>query len=219
MPHIRSMVEFNRVSQLAEDKIVNTFHFRVPVASDAALDIIETRINNFYELVPPGATVDVRNDMGGALLHTTGHTIKHYNMDLLPPRPPLRVDPLDYVPNAASSLPAEVALCLSFRAALVAGLNPKRRRGRIYVGPYAIGSAATTGPDSRPASGVTDRLARAGKALMDASSSTTAEWMVYSEVSNSLALVEHVWVDNAWDTQRRRGAAPSARSSFDRAAT
>lgn len=130
-------------------------------------------------------------------------------------------------------LPAEVALCISFQATPVSGVNMRRRRGRIYLGPLQAGASLdySAVPSAWPAAFVnaaTDAFLVPGI--------SPATWSVYSrsthygkvvgdpivegdeEVPDALPeafkSVTQVWCDNAWDTQRRRGIAPTTRSTF-----
>jgi len=50
------------------------------------------------------------------------------------------------------------------------------------------------------------------KGASDAAADWT--WVVYSTVDNAMYPVDNGWVDNSWDTQRRRGVKPTARYTF-----
>jgi hypothetical protein len=95
-----------------------------------------------------------------------------------------------------ADMPREVALCVSFYS----GSNAKRRRGRLYL-PVA-GSGATKGarPDT---SAMTRALAVATR--LGVVGPNTCTWCVHSGVDHVLRPVSNAWVDDEWDTQRRRG--------------
>jgi hypothetical protein len=51
--------------------------------------------------------------------------------------------------------------------------------------------------------------------LLDASQAATAwKWAVYSTVNATGVEVTNGWVENAWDTQRRRGRIATVRTVF-----
>jgi hypothetical protein len=219
MPHVFAQVEIQRITLKPEDKIVNGFHFTVSAVNTANLDLIRDRLRTFYNVAIPGGTNTIKNLLAGQLLAATGHVVKMYDMQQVTPRVPVRIDDLQLVPNGNTSYPAEVALCLSYRGSLLAGTNPRRRRGRIYLGPLSnSGIAAISSGDSRPLAAVMTYVADAGKRLMDANSATNVEWVVFSKAGQERTSVQHVWVDDAFDTQRRRGADPTTRITREQAA-
>jgi hypothetical protein len=44
--------------------------------------------------------------------------------------------------------------------------------------------------------------------------SASWDWVVYSPTDDAYHEVANGWVDNAWDTQRRRGYKPTSRTTF-----
>lgn len=100
--------------------------------------------------------------------------------------------------------PAEVALCLSYYA----GVNQPRRRGRIFVGPFASGPVGTERPDP----GLMQLLLDFASDLSSVGG-VDALWSQYSRTDNDYNDVTNWWVDNAWDTMRSRGATPTQRVS------
>jgi hypothetical protein len=120
------------------------------------------------------------------------------------------------VPNVNTPYPAEVALCLSYRGPILAGTNPRNRRGRIYLGPLSSSSTGTVASgDLRPVATVMGYVADIGKRLMDANSATNVEWAVYSRSTGQRTGITHLWVDDSFDTQRRRGADSTTRITRD----
>lgn len=141
-------------------------------------------------------------------------------------------------PLGAGPLPREVALCLSYHGDLTnaqeeapddsdldaAPERPaSRRRGRIYIGPLSQ-AALTAGTDSRPGNAVIQAIARMGEYLLTAPALVAegVEWCVLSQPNrpgedpgpSTLYTVTGVWVDNEWDTQRRRGLRRTTRTTF-----
>jgi hypothetical protein len=113
--------------------------------------------------------------------------------------------------GAGAQTPAEVALCLSFKAAPGSTSSPRTSRGRVYLGPFtteALGS--TLNSEVRPSVALQNAIADAGLRL---ASSSAHKWAVRSRVAGVLSEITEMWVDNAFDTQRRRGGKPQTRVS------
>jgi hypothetical protein len=104
--------------------------------------------------------------------------------------------------------PPEVALCLSYYAVR----NLKRLRGRIYVGPFL----ATTISERIPNASLLGRVLGFGQDLASIGESALvpdSEWVIYSPTDNVARNITNIWVDNEWDTQRRRGVKASTRQT------
>lgn len=109
----------------------------------------------------------------------------------------------------ASNCPRDVALCLSFYA----GTNVKRRRGRLYL-PISIRTGAGTDiAFARPSASLRTEAAALGTAL-SAVGGADVDWVVHSTVDDASYKVTNVWVDDEWDTQRRRGLTATTRSAL-----
>ena len=107
--------------------------------------------------------------------------------------------------------PGEVAVCLSYATVDDPSASTPRRRGRIYIGPLAGGQLQ--GP--RPPAGLNNAVLDLGEDLAQIGGGVGVTWMMYSRTDNVTAKIEVIWVDDAWDTQRRRGLAPTARAQRD----
>jgi hypothetical protein len=219
MPLIRAQVSLQRASELPEDLIVNTFYFRTPTLvgpTEAEFTAIQTACAGVYNS-STGSGTAIGTYMSSLLAAGTVHTVKQYNMDLPKPRPPARTGQFSIMDATGQGLPAEVSLCLSYRAALIAGVDPKNRRGRVYIGPFDTGALANqqNGSDVLPAQGLMNALRDAGVRLMNL---TSVLWVVYSPTNNNNLEIVNVHCDNAFDTQRRRGGRPTARTSADKSA-
>jgi hypothetical protein len=151
------------------------------------------------------------------LIAWAGTRIKLYSLADPKPRVPLRDESLGITgTHSAAGMPLEVALCLSFQAPKVSGQEQRRRRGRVYLGPFTnlSGDGSTGRPDATAITAITT----AAQTLLDASQASSSwKWAVIHD-ANGVAPVAHVvengWLDNAWDTQRRRGNAPGVRTTF-----
>jgi hypothetical protein len=227
---------FESVTGMPEDRFVHTLNFRWdgPVGpTDSELGELADVLTTLYNTPPTGEASDLANDMSHEIsraANASQHRI--YRVDVVgdPLGSPdlVRLWTLDPGDAAQRSLPAEVAVVLSQNASLVdvpeevGTTRPaSRRRGRVYFGPLNA-RATDAGPGAaavqRPGNGF---LARLRQAYIDMAQ--TADdimnlnaglfWSVYSREDNALRTVINVSTDDAFDTQRRRGADAAARTN------
>lgn len=129
-------------------------------------------------------------------------------------------------PTSSAQLPEEVAIALSFHGDLtdvpVTEPNPtpppatirpaQRRRGRLFFGPLSQGAGFATGGHYRPSALLMDELGEAfGQTCRDIETSTPWNVGVWSRADAEVWIIVGGWVDDAWDTQRRRGIEPTTR--------
>lgn len=215
MGHVMAHVELERTTLLPEDRVVNVFHFETldpgPVVAD--YESIATRLQNFYRN-PAGGTNDLQHWMSSVLIGGVGtHKIKMYNRADPIPRAPRAIAAITLNPGGVGgiTLPSEVALCLSLHGIRALGVRAARARGRLYLGPFMGGAiAAPAAGDSRPNATLQGIMNNAAVALRTVDLGVP-RWSVFSPSDNALRRVTGSHVDNAWDTQRRRGADPTAR--------
>jgi hypothetical protein len=94
----------------------------------------------------------------------------------------------------------------------VSGQPQARKRGRIYLGPF---DTTQLNADGRILPACQTTIRNAAQALLTASDvALDWSWAVYSPTNASGVIVDNGWVDNEWDTQRRRGRAATTRSTF-----
>lgn len=220
---IRAVVALQGTTGSPLDRYLNTFHFNSPdPLVDADLDNLAGHLVDFYTDIPVGGG----GSIGGLLSEQvagSGHTVTFYNVTSLPAGLPIRTpDTWSFaVAPSTNGIPEECALCLSFAAAPVAGNNsgpgphlPARRRGRVYIGPLNTAVPASGTGGVRPAAGLqADMLLSAEQFLHDGPLADGWIWAVFSPTDLANRAVERAWVDDAFDTQRRRGVAPSGRLS------
>lgn len=180
----------------------NTWHFTTVTEPD--LEDVFDALEDFY------------NDMNtymSTMVRQTGWVFKAYDIDDPEPRAPVLTRTWDLTSSVTGApLPPEVSLCLSFQATKVSGTPQARRRGRVYL-PFL--DTGTMGTDGRPTPTVVTNIASYGADLLAASvASTDWEWIIYSRVAPGIASVADGWVDNEYDTQRRRGRAATSRTTF-----
>ena len=209
MPIVRVQAILPRDTGLPEDVSVNTFHFLTLGAPEGAagIDDIFAKLKAFY--------TSIQNLLGAVVAPPM--LFKAYNLSDAPPRAPLAETTHPITPNT-SSLVEEVAVCLSYHGPKASGLAQARRRGRIFIGPLAGSAGVTVANRVRFDSSFSTILKNAGAALRDASNAATEwKWVVYSPTTTLGAQTTNVtggWVDDAFDTQRRRGPAPTGRMLF-----
>jgi len=216
-PRYIAQVVLDRDGALPEDRIINVMHFegddQAPTPDrerwDELAPGLASRLVTFYQS---------RGPIMAATLAGTG-TIKLYDFSDPKPRIPRFEQSFTFVP-ATTAFPGEVALVISFEGASEPGVNMRRRRGRIYLGPLATGAASGTyTADVRPlasrmnetvSSFVTMATGSNGAARLAIFSPTTLSGG--GSVDQAWTDAVAVWVDDAFDTQRRRGARATTRS-------
>lgn len=209
MAHILGQVHLMNDTALPEDVTINTFHYSTGVASALAGAIEAANlVFNFYDVPAPGRTNSISDYLSSRVQSTLGYTSRWYNMADPPPRVPVFIDGPKSLVVSSQALPGEVALVSSFQAAPASGSPQARRRGRIFLGP--LGLICNDSATGRPTTAVLDDV-RLNTDLLATNSTVSATWCVFSRVDNVLYPVTNGWVDNAFDTQRRRGERATAR--------
>lgn len=201
MTNILCQAALPSATGLTEDTVVNNWSFDVTSGSTSTkCALIVTALNSFYGVIDQYLS----NFLAGTIAY------KFYDRADPTPRVPVHEGAGTVTPGT-NTIPTEVALCMSFQAARVSGLNQARRRGRVFLGPLA--EAATTNNTGRPAAAFITAIDTAGSALLAASiAATDWKWVVWSSANNSFSYVANGWVDNAYDTQRSRGFRPTSRT-------
>lgn len=236
MAYYLTQLILHRTTGLPEDDSVMTLH----TASDegaAGVPATASAINGyiaaaFYDAVDGGGN-RLSRFLSTEVSRVNLPTLKTYDNQF--PGSPLAVDTMvalgaPLTAGPVSSYPAEVAVCLSFRADYgslleqagddadpdAAPERPRSRvRGRVFFGPCDL--ACGDGAPSRPTSIVTPLLDFANR-MKDINTAprngADVFWAVHSKEAGGVSLpVTTAWVDNAWDIQRRRGVAPTARTT------
>jgi hypothetical protein len=217
-------------SGMPKDRSVNTFHLG---AGDTVPDLsaVATSIRAFYN--SGGAGPFVEHYLANSWLRA-GHTIKIYNMAAplhSPPQYSVTLPRITTEDDSKGGLPQEVAGCLSYKGSLstvdpagtdTATSRPiERRSGRIFIGPLNIdvllpSGASEFGSQPNPAFNLTLRLA--GKALFTDLAGQGIAWCIYSKRNHVdgqppyMSPITQFSTDDAFDTQRRRGVAATART-------
>jgi hypothetical protein len=197
-------------SQLAEDAYVNTYHFKNDAVVTGNFDNIVDLLRDFYTAAPPDQTNKISEYMTTEAI-TGKWTCKIYDMSDAKPRVPVYEDTGMAPISQSSTLPTECASVLSFQGERIAGEVQARRRNRVYLGPFMITGLS----EGRVSNGLVELILFAAKELLRASNASVAwQWVIYSPSNNDIVAIEDGWVDNAWDTQRRRGQRATARGTW-----
>lgn len=204
MANLRAQVTLRTTDDVPANFITNSWAFTgtSPVNDvddiTAALDAFYTSFINFHGAKP---------------IAGTGHSVKYYDLPGVRPNYPQWVDTFDTgASSSTEQLPSECAIVMSFQGLKIPGEYQRRRRGRIYLGTCR----ASDSVDGRPKAALLTDVASYASTFMaaiDAISTDTA-WAVWSSTSSEGVAVDNGWVDNAWDTQRRRGIQSTSRTTF-----
>lgn len=231
---MRAQVTLHHGTGVAENDVVNTFHFDgddFPGNDDAIYhDVVDDGLQAFYN-----ALASYYSDV-----LTGGYTLKIFDMA----DPPTRVPEFTADRTIAGfgstelNLPSEVAVVGSFAGAAVSGIPVATRRGRVYIGPLNASSMQQTGSRVRVndnlLTDLRDALAVLGRLDIPAASQMSVRHSIYSPTWNlgrpatpkgSPAIDPHPlgeafndvtrgWVDDAFDTQRRRGEDAASRLTY-----
>lgn len=205
MSAYRAQVILKTVDAIPANYVTNSWC--LSVSPDGALDTDEVTValKDFYD--------DMINFIPSVIAQN-GHEIKYSELPGVKPNYPFEEDVFNLVSAPTSDpMPTEVALVLSFQGIRQAGFSQKRRRGRIYFGPVR----ATASAAGRPTSAIITALATAGatfKSNIEAVTGGAHSWAVWSNVDQDSVDIANGWVDNAFDTQRRRGVLATSRTTF-----
>lgn len=202
MSTIRAQVILHTEDAVPENYISNSWCFEgmTPGADDAA---VVTILKDFYD--------DISASYWSTFIAQNGHDVKLSLLPGTPPNYPFFEGTFNLAANpSGTELPNENAICLSFQGARSAGLPQARRRGRVYLGPW--GTTANTA--GRPTAALVTQIATAATTLQTAAAAvaTAGGLAVWSTVDQAPVIVDDGWIDNAWDTQRRRGLLYTART-------
>lgn len=226
--HYRAQVVIPHDSGLPEDAVVNTWHY---LASDSLSDAgnaedFDGQLQTFYS--------GWVNALGSTAMNWNASEIRHTVFEDPTPRLPFALGSFTALspPTAYSDWPPDVAIVLSMQGTKSSGDNMRRRRGRVYLGPLAFAA----GDQPQLDTGSADTVANAASSAFF--SSGTSVLCVYSPYTHhgiavgqrltkddpevpaylaaSFVEVDSVWVDNAFDTQRRRGLRASYRHTHSR---
>lgn len=210
------------VTNRPEDVFTNTLYFVDAAVSPRThaqvADLLETRMENFFNVAQGGASARITAFMSRAI-NWSGVTVKVYDLGGAAPRTP-EVRTLELTtPTNTTGFPNEVAAVLSYRGGAGTtggGSADPRKRGRIFIGPLnqtAGTVTVSTDGDSFLATGLVDSIAKAADFLRDDLTDELG-WLQYSRMNDAFLAVSGGFVNNNFDTQRRRGLIAPSRTTW-----
>ena len=214
MTILRAQHHFQGASGLPRDQFVNTFYFKTPAAAvDADFVAITAALKNFYTFEPVGTVDSIQKYLS---VNAVGSgTVKFYDMQAAAPRPLLATKTYGFSASSGEtvpSLPQEVALCLSYSADAEAGVPLASLRGRIFIGPLNQNALSPSTGAARPHPGLQDAISQAATGLhFEITITDSMEWGLWSHKLASYHKITKAYVDNEWDTQRRRSSKSDSR--------
>lgn len=189
MAKLRCQVSLLPASRLPVDEITNTVYFDTDeLATEPDYGAIANDLRVLWAVRMPN------------LAGFWGLRCKVWNMADAKPRQPRAISEGEE-PGGIAAGPYEVALCLSF----FSERNLPRRRGRIYLGPWAQSEMAANPTD------VVTNIGREFALGLQAIGGANVDWCIHSPTTGAYMKVTEWWIDNEWDTQRRRGRKPLSR--------
>lgn len=198
MATLRVQSVLHMTSGLPADSVVSTWFCSTDVVAGTFISI-RTAWLNFQDDISVNYPATVAQN---------GHDIKIYDMADVEPRVPIYEATWDFgsAPSGAT-LPSEVALCISYQAVRLSGVDQKNRRGRMYLGPLVTGLMAS----GRPGPATIEAVGDAFETFVAALAADDIVFGIYSRTLEEFHGAVDGWIDNSFDTQRRRGLEPTAR--------
>jgi len=204
MPDIRCQVILHTADAVPENYISNSWAFNgIALGTDDTAMV--TLMKDFYD--------DLTASTLSSTIAQNGHDVKLSQLPGAVPNYPYFEGTFNLAAAPSGTpLPTECAIALSFQGTRDAGQPQARRRGRVFLGPWST-TANTAG---RPAAAVLTSIANAATTLKASAAiiSDTDGWCVWSVADQAMVAVDNGWIDNAWDTQRRRGLVYTSRTTF-----
>lgn len=210
MAILRAQSLFPFFTGIPRDVISNTMHFdwdEVGTFADAA-SVIAGRLSTFYD--------NLYDDQRKAnYVVWSDATVEVTNLEDPSPRIPEVRDLNVTGTSAASNLPTEVAMVLTYAAAETGGVVRQRLYNRIYIGGLGPTAMSNSGASAFPVLSQTymDELVNSANALLLANDGAI-DWIQYSPTSGTARPITRGWVDNSPDTQRRRSVEASAKTPW-----
>jgi len=218
MTTLRIQVTMERQTGQPQDVVVNTWHFLTtePDPLDGLTDAFNALVD-FYHAI----------DGQFSSIITGACRVKGYSLNEAAPRVPIINEPLTLTTATGTPLPAECAVCLSYSSGASSGESQRRRRGRIFLGPWDGVALDEAESDGRIQTATLSLIVGAAQTMAEALVATNTLWAVFSpttagpepwssgELTAATHSVSQFYVDNAWDTIRSRGLAPDSRVTSD----
>lgn len=236
MPDYLIDVELAAKSGIARDSVHNSFCVSGPVIAQGNTLPVVNALDSFYNNT---GVADLSLAIATYISQSRSRElsacpVRIYdisgNLGGTPHGSPVATDALTLRQGGSNpSLPEECAVVLTLRAAgyqnqPIEGpdnadpdIAPERPRqtytGRIYLGPLVTIAGVTEASTSvaRPAPAFRSTILASADRLRDQWAAAGYVWMMWSRERATVRNVTRAEVDDAWDTQRRRGVDPTVR--------
>lgn len=210
MAHYRVRVTVPYITGAGTDIFVN--NWSIEATNLGALGVAIGNISTFYNVAPALGVLAPADYLGDIVDRSVNAgSIDAYDRAALPGSGPVVTIPFTLAAITGGpfkGMPEEVAVALSMHADLSGAVNKRRRRGRIFFGPFndRINGGGAGFPFQLLPQLITD-LAASASEFMDATSDAAVEglWEVYSTADATGRPVVGGWVDDRPDTIRSRG--------------
>lgn len=224
-------------SGLPADRCINTFHVGSSVApfvplTTPQITAVRDALQSFYLDVTPFSNNSISEYLSNVLSRVVAPVTRFYEATVPPDTPGNPYGGLDFSQPLTAALdtdshPSEVAVCLSYNAEPEFGVDPRRLRGRIYLGPVNIAASSETATDQVIVDvNFRETIAEAAVRLRDdliaIGAAPLAEWVVFSrgpfkvgtpQGAQANPVIEG-YIDSAFDTMRKRGEAAGSRTGW-----
>lgn len=210
---IRTQITLNPAAD-ADAHIMNTWHC-VTVGATTALAAATSfgaALVTFYGAIDAYLAAE---------LNGSQTLVRHFDLSHPKPRQPILEGTTGALATGSGNLPRELCCVLSYKGTYLSGVSPKRKRGRIYLGPLY---ASAVGSDGGFSATVVNGIVAAADTLLGVSDgSSEFRWVVYSPTSDPSGegsdaacwdAVTEGWVDYNVDIQRRRGLPGGVRTLY-----
>lgn len=195
------------VTNLPRDVAVNTFAVVAADATPGSLTDIYSAFDEFYQ--------DIGSIFGRLVSRTAEPIFKAYDLEAPEPRVPLLESEMTLLPapGEAAQLPPETAVCLSFKGTYASGASNARRRGRVFLGPLEAGMLSNVTSTPVVTQSKVDSILTAAFVLSLNLTNDGHYLGIYSRADSFVYRAVEAWIDDATDTQRRRGLDPGQRTT------
>jgi len=219
MPLVLARVTLPYTTNLPDDVAINTFVFDDTTSPGPATSEITDLLVDFYNTAQ-ATTLSVGQHIS-EVVSRSSNVCAISLAEIIDPGPTVDVGPVYYLDQftlaaahgtgTAVSLPLEVAVVNTIKNDSETAIPIGRRRGRQYIGPLDILALDTAGPYPFLTNGLQLTLAQASETLRDDASTADVAWQIWSRAAGEAYPVTSGWINNEFDTQRRRGADATVR--------
>lgn len=195
MGYVRATVSLDQTTLNPEDIVTNTSYWLMPEDTSHC----ETLAGNLHEFYS-----DISIYMSSMLAGSGRITM--WALADPEPRAPIFDSPWPALSFGISNYPLEVACCLSSRAAPSSGIPASSLRNRQYIGPLSEAAVETSVlVNNEPSIAFREACVDAWVSIAQEMDPENIVATVYSTKEAVGRTPVAYWMDNAWDTQRRRG--------------